>query len=265
MCVLNVKTSFGRYRQLLVYSRFILLLLTVYSCKSYQANILFTVEEEEMEELSRAVVEVEENYLVSPNDHLQIEVYTNKGEELIDPNNVLKEDERVVEASPPIYVVQPDGTVYLPIVGATDLAGMTLVEVDRFLEQKYQVYYKDPFVQTKYLNKRVIVLGGTEGKVIPLENEGMNLLEVLALVGGVDKNSKGNNIRLIRGDLKNPQVHLIDLSSIEGMSRANLAVQPNDIIYIEPVRMPFTEGLKDVVPILGLLTSILALIIAINN
>ena len=266
MYLLNVRIPFGSLRRFIEYGGYALIVLAVFSCKSYQANILFAVEEEEMEELSRVVVEVHKNYIVSPNDQLQIEVYTNKGEELIDPNNALNnEAASSAELVPPVYLVQPDGSAELPIIGSVSLGGMTLAQVNSFLAERYAEYYKDPFVQTKYLNKRVIVLGAAESTVIPLENDGMNLLEVLALAGGIGKDAKGNNIRLIRGPLKSPQVQVIDLSTIEGMKQANLEVQPDDIIYVEPVRRPFTEGLKDIVPVLSIITSILALVIAINN
>ncbi len=215
-----------------------------------------------MEELSKVLVEVHDHYVVQANDQLQIEVYTNKGEELIDPINALRQDQKIDETTPPAYQVNPDGFVELPIIGQVKLAGLTLPEMNGFLEKKYGAYYKDPFVLTEFLNKRVTVLGATGGKVIPLENEGMNLLEILALAGGVNNDAMGHNIRLIRGDLSNPQVKVIDLSTIEGMTQANLRVQPNDVIYVEPVRRPVTEGLKDVVPILSLLTSALALIVA---
>ncbi len=248
------------------YSGFVLMLLAVGSCKSYKENILFKVEDDEMEELSKVVVEIQENYTVGPDDHLQIEVFTNKGEGLIDPNNALSKGKNTdIAATRPFYVVKADGTIVLPIIGSTKLGGMNIPQVNKHLQEKFSIYYKDPFVQTKYLNKRVIVLGATEGKVIPLDNEGMNLLEVLALAGGVNNDAKGSNIRLIRGDLSNPQVQVIDLSTIAGMKRANLEIQPNDIIYIEPVRRPFAESLKDIVPILSLLTSVLALVIALGR
>jgi len=247
------------------YGGFVLIFLAVGSCKSYKENILFKVEDEEMDELAKVVVEIQENYTIGPDDHLQIEVFTNKGEGLIDPNNALSNGQNVNAETPtPFYMVKADGTVNLPIIGNAKLGGMTIPEVNRHLQEKYSIYYKDPFVQTRYLNKRVIVLGATEGKVIPLDNEGMNLLEVLALAGGVNNDAKGSNIRLIRGDLSNPQVQVIDLSTIEGMTRANLKIQPNDIIYVEPVRRPLTESLKDVVPILSILTSVLVLVIALG-
>lgn len=255
----------GSCKWLFRYCGFVTILFAVYSCKSYQANVLFVVEEEDMEKLSNVVVAINENYVIRANDQLQIEVYTNKGEELVDPNNALDNNiDSNQEPAPPVYLIQSDGTAELPIIGNVELGGLTLFQVNSFLTEKYKEYYRDPFVQTKYLNKRVIILGGTEGKVIPLENEGMNLLEVLALAGGIDNDSRGNNIRLIRGDLNNPQVQVIDLTTIEGMTRANLEIQPNDIIYIEPIRRPLTEGLRDVVPILSLLTSVLALVVAFS-
>jgi len=263
--LLNEKASLGIFDWLSKYAVYLLIALAICSCKSYQANILFEVEEEAMEELSSVLVEVHEHYVVSPDDKLQVEVYTNRGEELLDPINALQDDRNDYQSTPPIYQVQPDGLIELPIIGQVELAGLTISEVNKLLEQRYGEFYKDPYVLTRFMNKRVIVLGATGGKVVPLDNEGMNLLEVLALAGGINNDAKGHNVRLIRGDLSNPQVQVIDLTTIEGMTRANLQVQPNDIVYVEPVRRPFTEGLKDVVPILSLLTSVLALVVAFNR
>ena len=266
MYLLKVKIALRLNKRFIKYGGFLLILLTVGSCKSYKESILFKVDDDDMEKLSKIIVETQGNYQVSPNDHLQIEVYTNKGEQLIDPNNAFNDGQKTnTEALHPVYTVKPDGTVNLPILGSVHLGGMTIPEVNSNLEEKYSVYYKAPFVQTKYLNKRVIVLGATEGKVIPLDNEGMNLLEVLALAGAVNNDAKGSNIRLIRGDLSNPQVQVIDLTTIEGMARANLEIQPNDIIYVEPMIRPFSESLKVIVPLLSLLTSVLALMIALDR
>ena len=99
--------------------------------------------------------------------------------------------------------------------------------------------------------------------VLPLENENTNLLEVLALAGGLNKDSKAHNIRLLRGDLNDPEVYLIDLSTVEGMKQSLVPVQPGDVIYVEPVRRVVSESLKDITPVLSILTSTLTLIILI--
>jgi len=125
-------------------------------------------------------------------------------------------------------------------------------------------YYKDPYVVVKFKNKRVVVLGHPEGQVINLENEDMALLEVLALAGGLSDDSKAHNIRLIRGDLQDPEVQIIDLSTIEGMMKADLKVYSGDIIYIEPVVRGFSRGSRDILPLVSILASTIAIIVAIQ-
>lgn len=241
--------------------------------------------------LRRAVNRTARNYLIQANDYLNVQVYTNGGERLIDPNGELKfgnpntggggvgQGAGAVRGAT-TYLVQADGTVRLPLVNRVLVKGLSLIQADSVLQRRYNDFYKDSFVKTSVSNNRVIVLGASGGQVIALNNDNMNLIEVLALSGGVDATNSGgtggfsqygsrvNNIRIIRGDLKNPQVQFIDLSTIEGMRRGNLQVEPNDIIYVQPVRRPFVEGLNSINPIISLLStafSILGLIIALSS
>lgn len=237
--------------------------------------------------LRRAVNRTARNYLVHPNDYLSVQVFTNKGERKVDPNNAFQIGTQGSGAPSSTitrttggtsaggatntgssYLVQADGTVKLPLVDRVKVIGLTLIQVDSVLQLRYNIYYKESFVQTAVANNRVIILGAPGGLVVPLANDNMNLLEVLALAGGTDGGGSGggfsryggrtDNIRIIRGDLKNPQVQFIDLSTLEGMRRGNLQVEPNDIIYIQPVRRPFLEGLTDAGPVIGLVTTALS-------
>lgn len=232
--------------------------------------------------LRRAVNRTSRNYRIQPNDYLNVRVFTNKGERLIDPNGELQfgtpasgstlisrpatgaRNTTSAGGTGSDYLVQADGKVRLPIVNEVSLGGLTLLEADSVLKVKYDKYYVESFVRTAVTNNRVIILGASGGQVIPLNNDNMNLLEVLALAGGVDASvgaagrygGRVDNIRIIRGDLKNPQVQFIDLSTLEGMRRGNLQVEPNDIIYVQPVRRPFLEGLTDAAPAIGIIGTV---------
>lgn len=237
--------------------------------------------------LRRAVNRTARNYRIQPNDFLSVRVYTNKGEALIDPNGFLQfgatgggagggttrpvttggspSRSNTAGQSGTDYLVQADGRVRLPVVNEVYVRGLTLLEADSVLKLRYDKYYVESFVRTSVTNNRVIVLGASGGQVIPLANDNMNLLEVLALAGGVDGTSgsgaryggRVDNIRIIRGDLKNPQVQFINLSTLEGMRRGNLQVEPNDVIYIQPIRRPFIEGLTDAAPAIALVSTLL--------
>lgn len=239
------------------------------SCKVYRQNILFTTDDELIASSAEmAIHDAESSYIIKPYDYLQLEVFTNKGERIIDPNYELVEENlnnRNQGRPQPKFLVQEDGVVMLPIVGEIKLAGLTLPGADSVLRKEYTKFYKEPYVITTYTNKRVIVLGATGGQVIPLANEQMSVIEVLALAGGIPNEAKGHNIRLIRGDLKNPTVQVIDLTTIQGLRNAELKVESGDIIYIEPVRKIVSESLRDISPILSVITSMVTLIVLLRR
>ena len=238
------------------------------ACGTYKQNILFSTEGLNQFELGKQMDQAVSAYKITKNDYLKVDVYTNNGERIVDPNYELLISNSNLQGQlkpDPQYLVQLDGMVKLPVIGDCTFGGLTLDQADSLLETRYRKFYKDPFVITQYVNKRVIVLGASGGQVIPLVDEGVNVLEILALAGGLDNNSRGNNIRLIRGDLKDPDVFVIDLTTIQGLRAANLAVMPGDIIYVEPIRRPVNESARDIAPILSVVSTLLALVLVINR
>ncbi len=157
------------------------------------------------------------------------------------------------------YFVDKDGYVKLPVLGNVLIKDISRVEAEKMLEEKYSAYYNRPFIKIKVINKRLFVFNGSggAGQVVGLSNENTTLIEALASVGGISGTGKAKKIKLIRGDPKNPEIQLIDLSTIEGMKKANLMVQANDIIYVEPVRRISQELLNQITPIVGVLSSLL--------
>lgn len=256
-------------RQIILKKLLVLVLFILVGCKAYKQDILFRLDENfTTGDLASAVNEATSNYLIRSDDWIQLEVFTNEGERLIDPNFELMEQQNnqmIQSRSRYQYLIQSDGTVKLPMVGKKNLTGLTVDEAEKILEEDYQKHYVEPFVKLTVINRRVIVLGANGGQVIPLENENTSLVEVLALYGGLNLGAKAQNIKLIRGDLSNPEVYQIDLSSVYGMKNSIIEVESQDIIYVEPWRRPWLESLRDVTPILGLSTSILTLIVVIQN
>ena len=283
-------------RRLLLSLPLLLLFASCVPARYYNQRTLFRLTDAKGNRIDTAKLRVavnrtDRNYRIQPNDFLDVRVYTNKGERIIDPNGELgfgapagqtpSLGARTTRSATVSrtgggasgnaleLLVQANGMVSLPIIGQTRLSGLSLHQADSTLQILYSAYYVEPYVQTRVTNNRVIVFSSPGGVVVPLANDNMNLLEVLALAGGVDAGGAsgggglyrygGNmsNIRIIRGDLKNPQVEQIDLSTIAGMRRANLQMEPNDIVYVEPVRRRFLEGLSDATPVLAALGTIL--------
>ena len=263
----------------LVRTIFFVFVMLFTSCGSVNQNIMFrtkgqVISNPELDALSKA----EKNYVIKKDDYLEILVYTNKGERLVDPNQEMtkqldsgvpgsmNEKTNIVK-----YLVESTGEVKLPLLGRLKVEGNSLRQLDSILQIKYSEFYEDAFIISRIVNKRVFVLGnsGTKsvmsGKVVPLDNENMTVIEVLTIAGGLDEMAKSYNIRLIRGDLKNPNVYLIDLSTIEGVRMSQLNVQPNDIIYVERQRRVLNQILTEIGPLVMFVNTLLLVYIATKS
>lgn len=209
-------------------------------------------------------------YRISANDILSFSVYTNDGFKLVDlttsVTSVNSQIQNYSSRSSTTFLVEPDGMIKLPIIGKVKVSGLTVREAEKMLEQQYSTFYNKPFVMLSVENRRVLVFPGIggAGRVVLLENENTTLVEALALAGGIATTGKAWKIKLIRGDLRNPKVMLIDLSTVEGARQSNLLLQANDIIYVEPVPRFSQEILSQIAPIVGIITS-LALVYNIVN
>jgi polysaccharide export outer membrane protein len=211
---------------------------------------------------SPLVTAAEANYVIQKNDQLTLEVFTNQGEKIIDPN---LESFNENGTRPPgdsageIYFVDLNGLVKLPMIGEIKLEGLTIRQAEAILQKEYTRFYLEPFVVLKFTNKRVVVLGTTGGTVIPLTSENTRLTEVLALSKAISNEAKANNIRVMRAE----KIFEIDLSTINGYLKSDIIMQPGDIVYVEPVRRPFSEGLREYGPVISIITSVGTLIIVI--
>lgn len=219
-------------------------------------------------DLTQAVSLAEKNYQIKKDDYLRLDVFTNGGERIVDPNFELRQgmtNQNMQNTRQFVYLVRQDGLVKLPMVGDVDILGMTIYEAEQKLQALYSEHYIDPYVVLRYENRRVIVLGANGGQVIPLVNENTSLIEVIALSGGINQGAKSQTVRLIRGNLNNPEVYVIDLSTVSGMRSSIVRLEPGDIVYIDPWRRVWIESLRDVSPVLSLVSSVVTLVLVINS
>lgn len=213
-------------------------------------------------ELKNEVAAAEKNYTLQPNDIISMDVYANDGERLIDPEFVLRKEAGMQNQNteePETYPLDENGVVKLPLINEINLNGMTIRTAEELLQKEYSKYYKAPFVKLRFESKRVIVLGASGGQLVPLTYNNMPLVEVLALARGIMNDAKAHNIRVLRGT----DVMVADLSTVDGYRKYNIPMQSGDVVYIEPVRRPFVEAVRDYAPVVTVLTSLTTLIVVI--
>jgi polysaccharide export outer membrane protein len=83
----------------------------------------------------------------------------------------------------------------------------------------------------------------------------------VALAGNFDYRVRADRIRVVRNWDTKPVIQVIDLSTVQGLQAANLRIEPNDIIYIEPRRgLGRRESLGDIGAIFGIAGSVLGIV-----
>jgi polysaccharide export outer membrane protein len=98
-----------------------------------------------------------------------------------------------------------------------------------------------------------------------LDKENTNLVEVLAMAGGATEFGKVYKVKIIRGNLKSPQIIEVDLGEASSLKRTDIIIQDKDIIYVEPMKNKLRGSAVAVLnPYFIIITSISTLIIAFS-
>ena len=249
----------------LIHTALVTAMILTIGCKPYREHLMLKASDDyTYADFQKAAAEFERNYVIQINDQIRLQVYTNDGERIIDPDYALLKElpsNQVNSRPDPAYLIREDGFVKLPMLGDVKLIGLTLNEANIYLQEKYNEFYNDSFVDVNFHNKRVIVLGSMGGQLLPLENQNVSVAEIISMAGGLQREGKSHNIRLIRGQ----DIYMINLSTVDGFLKTNMIVQPNDIIYVEPIQKVAAEVARDVTPWVALITSFTTLILVVIN
>ncbi len=142
--------------------------------------------------------------------------------------------------------VDKGGTIAIPLLGSVRIAGMTIRNAERSLEARFvaERYLRNPKVTIsieEYSKRQVTVLGqvGSPGVVeFASEQEWMDIVDVIAQVGGFTNTAKKKEVRVTRGKGTASQriltVNFYDLLK-ERRGRSgphSFRVLPGDSIYV---------------------------------
>tara|TARA_Y100000589_G_scaffold290419_1_gene293115 strand:- start:1911 stop:2630 length:720 start_codon:yes stop_codon:yes gene_type:complete len=209
-------------------------------------------------------------YTIAVDDEISIQMFSNDGYNLVNiggfgQNNVQRSimngtsnQQNSNQRNSLGYKVRSDSTIKVPVIGRIKVVGLTLTRLERKIEELLKSEVHSPFVIARIYNRRIYIFqGGYTASVFQLQNENTTLFEVLAQVGGVYQEGNASRIKIIRGELDNPDIYLVNLSTIDGIKNANLNMQAGDIIYIDPFINYGSRISTDIAATLGFFSSIL--------
>jgi polysaccharide export outer membrane protein len=164
------------------------------------------------------------------------------------------------------YLVNYDSTVTLPLVGRTNLIGLTRLEAAKYLEDAYGKFVINPLIEVNITSLSVTVLGEVtiQGKIL-LDKEKTTLVDVIALSGGFRETGKKKDIRIIRKG----EVIVVNLKTVNALNNTKIDIQDGDIIYVEPygvrAQTEMLTSLQSSINLLVIISQISILTIQILN
>ena len=135
------------------------------------------------------------------------------------------------------YRVDSKGNIELPVIGACQVAGLTLEESKELIFKKITAtgYLKDLVIQIRFLSFRITVLGEvTNPGTYTIPSQKITLLEALGLAHDATLFSKRDNILVVRESNGKRNYGRVNLKSKEVFQSPYYYLQPNDLIYVEP-------------------------------
>lgn len=168
------------------------------------------------------------------------------------------------------FSITDSGTITLPVIGSVQASGLTIIELKKSITEKLNIYLKEYHLEVKLGGIRFTALGefNSPGKYVLLQNQA-TIYEAIAQARDLSMVASRDNIKLIRQYPDGTRVHTVNLLDQSIISSPFYFIQPNDVIYVEPLKVKSwgvgVTGAQTLTTILSVVSSSLALIIALNT
>jgi len=206
-------------------------------------------------------------YLVQPGDYLYIRLFTSDNDVnaifsdmtgISTTNNIYEQSIYLTS-----YLVNDSGYISLPLLGQVKASGITTREIE---EKLFELMLKDitnPGVIVRLTNFRVSILGEVKNPgTYSISQHRANIFQVLSLANDLTTYSNRNSVKLLRKKGDQTIIIDLDLTKRDIISSEYFYLQPNDIIYVEPLKykqyafeaFPYALILSSLSTILALMT-----------
>lgn len=220
------------------------------------------------------MVEQQKPYRVQINDILSVRVKA-LDQESVRIFNPIGDENLTANSSEKAYfdgfTVDLHGNIRIPTLGNINVLGYTTEEIQTIIENKLlEDQFKETsniFVTVKLSGLRYSATGevGNPGTKT-LFQERVNIYEALANVGDIPVTGNRKDVLIIRQYPQGQQIHHLDLTDVNVMNSPYYYIQPNDMIYVKPLKQKTwgtgttgRETLTTIVSIVSLLSTTILL------
>lgn len=172
------------------------------------------------------------------------------------------------------FTVDDHGNINIPVLGNLNVLGYTVEEIKLEVEKRLlDEYFKSEarlFVNVKLAGLRYTVNGeiGSPGTNVLFQDK-VNIMEAIANSGDITITGNRKEVQVIRKLPQGFETHYVDLTSSKAFESPVFYIQPNDYIYIKPLRQKSwgtgTTGIQTIGTIITALSLITTTILLTRN
>ena len=165
------------------------------------------------------------------------------------------------------YSVTDSGYIEMPIMDTIHVNNLTLAKAKDRIREKADNYLKKAQVIVRLASFRFTVLGEVNAPgVKEVYDNQVNIMEALAYGGDITYNGNRQNVLIIRPTGDGSRTLRIDVTDKNLVHKTGYYIQPNDVIYVEPLKTTlFRERSSDYMFLLVAISSILSTTVIVLN
>jgi len=136
------------------------------------------------------------------------------------------------------YTLDEDGCIELPLMGRVELQNLTVDEAKNVLQTELDKYINQTTIIVKMSNFNLTVLGEvTHPGMYKIYQSQINLFEAISLAGNMTSFAKNDEVKIIRQTDNGSEIVTVDMGSADILSSPYYYLKPNDIVYVEPLKI----------------------------
>lgn len=172
--------------------------------------------------------------IIQKGDILAIVVYSNSKVAADQYNQAMAGGAGGAAPSTAGYLVDTHGDIQFQGLGVLHVEGLNKAQVADTVTQKLKDYLTNPYVNIRFVNFKVTVIGDVARPgVYTIPSERVNLLEVLGLAGDLNVTARRDNVRIIREQNGKREFGLIDLRQPGIFTSPFYQLKQNDMVYVD--------------------------------
>lgn len=135
------------------------------------------------------------------------------------------------------YRVDEEGNIHIPFLGQIQAAGKRIIELRKEISSRLMDFIPDVSVEIRFTNFRVTLMGEVNRpNTYTIPNQRLTILEAIGMAGDFTSYARRNSVLIIRERNEVREFERINMQDKTLFESDFFYLNPNDIVYVEPLK-----------------------------